>query len=278
VGGIEILALDKGPGIANVAEALRDGYSTSGSPGTGLGAIGLLAAFFDIHSVPGIGTALLARLWATSLPSPLLSGEGRGVRLEVGVVCLPKAGEEICGDAWAVEQFAGRSVVLVADGLGHGPEAAQAASEAVKVFRAHPHLTPAEMIEAIHTALRATRGAAVAIAEVDTLRHSVRFAGVGNIAGVIWTADENRHLVSHNGTAGLEVRKIQEFTYSWRAAASGEPSLLILHSDGLATHWDLARYPGLAQRHPSLIAGVLYRDFNRGRDDVTVVVAKSNRT
>ena len=47
-----------------------------------------------------------------------------------------------------------------------------------------------------------------------------------------------------------------------------------MHSDGLTTHWTLERLPGLAARHPSLIAGVLYRDFKRGRDDVTVVVAR----
>jgi hypothetical protein len=50
--------------------------------------------------------------------------------------------------------------------------------------------------------------------------------------------------------------------------------LLVMHSDGLATHWNLDQYPGLVGRRPSLIAGVLYRDFARGRDDVTVVVAK----
>jgi len=51
--------------------------------------------------------------------------------------------------------------------------------------------------------------------------------------------------------------------------------MLVLHSDGLVSHWSLDAYPGLAARDPSLIAGILYRDFTRGRDDVTVVVAKA---
>jgi hypothetical protein len=52
---------------------------------------------------------------------------------------------------------------------------------------------------------------------------------------------------------------------------------LVLYSDGLTTHWDLNAYPGLISRHPSLIAGVLYRDFNRGNDDVSVVVVKQKQ-
>ena len=127
------------------------------------------------------------------------------------------------------------------------------------------------MIEAAHTALRHTRGAAVAVAEVDISHQMVRFAGVGNIAGVILSSRGSRNMVSHNGTVGHRVRKIQEFTYPWP-----EGALLVIHSDGLATRWSFDRYPGLTSRHPSLIAGVLYRDYSRRRDDVTVVVARRN--
>jgi hypothetical protein len=125
------------------------------------------------------------------------------------------------------------------------------------------------MIEVIHTRLRSTRGAALAVAEVDRDRQLVRFSGVGNIAGTILSAEGSRRMASHNGTVGHEVRKIQEFNYPWPQNA-----VLVLHSDGLATHWNLDSYAGLALRHPSLIAGVLYRDFSRRRDDVTVVAAK----
>ena len=79
-------------------------------------------------------------------------------------------------------------------------------------------------------------------------------------------------MVSHNGTVGYIMRKVQSIDYPWT-----DDSLLLMHSDGLATHWNLGRYPGLCQREPSLIAGVLYRDHKRGRDDVTVVVARQVR-
>jgi len=295
--GIEILALDQGPGMARVGDCLRDGYSTAGSPGTGLGAVTRHSDLFDIYSKPGAGTAVLAHLWAKEiwrsrgngrtsehvgqregdrldLALPLAAGNRprshpTADALVIGCVSVPKLGEEVCGDAWAAEQHDRRTLILVADGLGHGQGAADASREAARVFQENLALAPAPMIEVIHTRLRSTRGAALAVAEVDRDRQLVRFSGVGNIAGTILSAEGSRRMASHNGTVGHEVRKIQEFNYPWPQNA-----VLVLHSDGLATHWNLDSYVGLALRHPSLIAGVLYRDFSRRRDDVTVVAAK----
>ncbi len=263
--GIEILALDKGPGISNIQECLRDGFSTAGTPGNGLGAVSRLSAFFEIHSVPKVGTALLSHLWA----SPEVAQESTNHNLEIGAICLPMTGEEVSGDAWATDQQPGRSLLLVADGLGHGPLAAQASLEAVRIFRENARKSPAEIIEAAHSVLRSTRGAALAIAEVNFERQTVRFAGVGNISGSVFSPAGSYSMVSHNGTVGHEVRKIQEFVYQWP-----QGGLLVMHSDGLSTQWRLDRYPGLITRHPTLISGVLYRDFYRGRDDVTVLVAR----
>jgi serine phosphatase RsbU (regulator of sigma subunit) len=189
--------------------------------------------------------------------------------LEIGAICLPMTGEEVSGDAWATDQQPGRSLLLVADGLGHGPLAAQASLEAVRIFRENARKSPAEIIEAAHSVLRSTRGAALAIAEVNFERQTVRFAGVGNISGSVFSPAGSYSMVSHNGTVGHEVRKIQEFVYQWP-----QGGLLVMHSDGLSTQWRLDRYPGLITRHPTLISGVLYRDFYRGRDDVTVLVAR----
>ncbi len=265
VSGIEILALDRGPGMMNVERCFRDGFSTAGSPGTGLGAVGRLAESLEIFSTVQAGTALLARLWSRPLPVAATNEA-----LLIGAVCLPKQGEEECGDAWAAEKGADRSVVLLlADGLGHGSGAADAARQAVASFRAKIHLEPADNLRAMHAAIRATRGAAVAVARIDLDARIVRFAGVGNVSGTIVSAEAGRSLVSHNGTVGHAATKFQEFVYPFPPRA-----LLILHSDGLATRWDLDAYPGLAARDPGLVAAVLYRDFKRGRDDVTVLAAR----
>lgn len=262
--GVECLALDKGPGMTDVGASLRDGHSTAGSAGTGLGAIMRGSHVADIYSRPGLGTAILVRLRqgrpSSAKPSP---------EPVSGAVNLPKTGETACGDAWCSKAHGSGFKLMVADGLGHGPVAAEASHAAVRVFTAHHALTPGVLLEHVHGALRSTRGAAVAVADVDMGRGQVVFAGIGNIAGVVITDDNTRRMVSHNGTAGHVAKRVQEFTYPFR----GSP-LVVLCSDGLGTGWNLDRYPGLRQRHPSLIAGVLYRDFNRGRDDVTVLVAR----
>lgn len=261
--GVEIMALDSGPGIKDVPGSMRDGYSTAGSSGTGLGAIRRLSSQFDIHSVPGKGTAVLAQLrFGQSNPRP-------APKTEFGMVNLPMPGEKISGDGWAVEQLEDKSSFVVVDGLGHGPSAAMAAQAALSTVNEYRDKAPAEIIERAHGVLRSTRGAAVAIAEIDPEKKSLRYCGVGNIASMIVANGATRHMVSHNGIVGQEARKITEFVYPWSA-----DSLLIMHSDGLSTRWDIRSYPALLPRHPALIAGVLYRDFSRGRDDVTVLAAR----
>ncbi len=269
--GIELLALDKGPGMRNVSECLRDGYSTAGSAGTGLGAITRLASGWDIYSIAGQGTVL--RIWMTSAapsqtarPSTVASG---ALRMEVGGICLAKSGESVSGDGWAVEQHANRCLIMVSDGLGHGQLAAEASWEAGRILHAYRSYALAEILHVMHAALRKTRGAAVAIADIDMHQPHVVFAGVGNIAGQIIMAEKTRHLIASNGIVGHHLGRIQAMTYPWTVDA-----LLVLCSDGVFSRWDLHAYPGLQDRHPSVVAGVLCRDFTRGSDDVTIVVAK----
>ncbi len=271
--GIEVLAIDRGPGVPDFGRCLADGYSTGGTPGNGLGAVVRLADAFDAHSVPGAGTVISARLWV----SPRAASDRPEAHpwLEVGGVCLPVAGEVECGDAWAFEESApGQASLIVADGLGHGPKAAEASNAAVDLFRKAPSIGLCEHLEAIHSAIKGTRGAAVAVASIDLDRREVRFAGVGNIAATVLDGDGRRRgLVSHNGTVGGNMRKTQEFTVPW-----SDDGLLVMHSDGLGTQWRLDDASGLRRKAPGVIAGVFYRDFGRGRDDVTVVVARGGPT
>jgi hypothetical protein len=189
--------------------------------------------------------------------------------LETGAVCLAKSGEEVSGDAWGLHVDARSVTVLVADGIGHGPEAARAARAAIRVLSEHPAASVRQLLDECHAALTTTRGAAVAATRIENGTGSGSFAGVGNIAARVMRDGVLRNLVSHNGTIGHNVRRMQEFAFEF-----GPDSLLIMHSDGLDTHWNLEDYPGLVTRHPALIAGVLYRDHDRGRDDVTVFVLR----
>ena len=257
--GIEIIACDKGPGIADITRSLQDGISTAGTPGNGLGAARRLMHEFDVYSKPDKGTVISCRLFVRKPAAPQDHA--------FGAICIPVTGEQECGDGWHVRQREAQTDILVVDGLGHGPSAAKAAQYAIETFKEHEGMAPVDTLQRIHGALVSTRGAAVAIASIDFHKGLLRYAGVGNIAGQILDNTLTRGLVSFNGTVGFQMHKVKEMTYPWPKGGQ-----LVMYSDGLQNRWRIEDYPGLQHQHPSLMASVLYRDFQRGRDDVTVLV------
>src|SRR5262245_20752404 len=279
---VENIALDRGTGITHLSAAMRGGYSTSGGAGCGLRAMSRAANLFDIYSRPGQGTALLAQVWARSLRYYATTRDYAAPRVKSGAVSTHPSGagvrgesliresRQMIGDAWTVKHQPSRSLIMVASGLGQGAEAAEAANEAVRVIEEVHRLAPAEILEIAHRALDGTRGASVAVAEIRLSNGAseVRFAGVGNIAARLIAGGGTMHLASSGGIVGYDA-EIQECAYPWPAH-----STLIMNSDGLSAGWKADDYPGLFASHPALIAAVLHRDFNRGSDDATVVVAK----
>ena len=260
--GIELIALDKGPGIADIARCLIDGFSTVGSPGTGLGAIARVSDSYAIYSRPSVGTAVMARF--------LAAGAAPHGAVEIGVVIDTYPGESVCGDSWVTMNGAKGDTLLLVDGSGHGPHAAQAAETAARAFADNIDKECVPLVEAIHRALSPTRGAALAVARIDKEARVVRFVGVGNIGAVLANGGEARRMASYNGTAGHVAPRIREFTYPF----TSKP-LVILHSDGLSARWEMDAYPGLAAGHPSLVAGLLFRHHRRDRDDATVVAMRA---
>jgi anti-sigma regulatory factor (Ser/Thr protein kinase) len=258
--GLELMSIDKGPGIADLGLALADGFSTAGSSGNGLGAVRRQCDQFAIWSRPGLGTAAVARF----------QRHASSGTVALGAVVQPYPGETVCGDGWVFGAAAAGPTLLMVDGSGHGPLAALAVEAATKVFQGNFNGDCTRVMEDIHGALAPTRGATAAIARIDIAQRLVRYVGIGNIAGVVVSQGAMRRMVSHNGTAGHIAPRIREFTYPWTGSAT-----VILHSDGLSAKWDLDAYPGLAASHPSLIAGVLFRDYRRGRDDASIVVMRA---
>ena len=260
--GVELLAIDKGPGFLDRAAALRDGHSTGGSAGEGLGAVRRLSQAFDIVSRPGFGTAVLARLAAVRTGTP-------AAEASFGAVTVPLRGETANGDAFAVHERDEGWTAIVADGLGHGPEAAKASEAAVRIFRLNHEAAPAEILAAVHAGLSRTRGGAVSVARYRRAAATLTFTGIGNVAGAVVSGTAVKRTVSLAGTAGHAARRIQEFEYPLEPA-----DLFVLCSDGIATGWTLDGHPGLAAAHPSLVAGVIFRDYARARDDATVLVVR----
>lgn len=265
-GSLSLLALDAGPGIANVGQALADGFSTQGTAGQGLGAIHRMADRVALYTLPKRGTAVLAQFLAEGSPGHTHGGK----HASYGVVNIPMKGERANGDSFFVSRRGSRSLFAVVDGLGHGHAAEVAAHEALDVLRKNADEPPAELLGIAHDALRGTRGGAMSVVEVNEDKGSVQFAGVGNVNVVLMQGTTNRSIVPQNGTLGAVMpRNVQQFSYPYDPA-----TVLLMFSDGIGSRCSLAGYPGLALRHPQLIAGVLYRDFTRRRDDATILAAR----
>jgi anti-sigma regulatory factor (Ser/Thr protein kinase) len=258
--GVELIAVDSGPGMADLGRALGDGHSTAGTLGIGLGAIVRQATWVDLHSVPGKGTVLAAQVWPGDRPQPSWAAG----------ITRPMTGEPVSGDGFAIREIGGRRQLLLCDGLGHGPLAARAAQEAVRVFGTLPPLPVTGVLDELHRAIGHTRGAAIAVAELDEDCTRVRYSGLGNIAGAIVSPDGSRRgLVSLPGIVGHQKRQVREYEYPLPPGA-----VLVMHSDGLVDRWNAADFPGLFTHSPQVIAATLLRDAGTRRDDAGVLVAR----
>ncbi|MFJ9150451.1 SpoIIE family protein phosphatase [Streptomyces sp. NPDC102270] len=271
---VQIVSLDHGPGIDNVPAAMRDGHTTaSSSLGAGLGTCRRVAGEFDLHSRPGRGTVAVARITPVrgpGRPLPRQARSGSGTR--AGGITTSLAHAEHSGDAFSRVRSGPRVTLMLVDGLGHGDKAADASTAAVEELRRCADLPPAEILRRLHTALRATRGAAVGVAQLDEDSGRLSFAGVGNIGARLRTDGAWQPLISHPGIVGAHFPA----TVPLRESAWTPDSLLVLHSDGLPGRWEPPGDPRLAAHDPAVVAAVVLRDAGSAarplRDDASVAV------
>jgi anti-sigma regulatory factor (Ser/Thr protein kinase) len=261
--GIDLVTIDSGPGLRDVSAAMQDGHSTAGTLGIGLGAIRRLADFCDLYSVPGHGTALVARFWPVSR-EPV----SREPSIRSAGLIRPIAGEVECGDAFGVLRTDDAVTAVFCDGLGHGPLAAAAAAAARAAGRGEPAGEPVTLLERAHRRMSGTRGGAVAVVQVS--RERARFAGLGNVAAFILSAGSRKSMLSVPGIAGYQARAFRQFEYEVPPGAA-----VILHSDGISSRWEAAAVPGVETKDPLLIAAVLLAEAGIHRDDAGVVVLAS---
>ena len=257
--GIDLVTIDAGPGVRDVSAALRDGHSTAGTLGIGLGAIQRLADFADLYSRPGHGTSLVARFCVVSRPCSQPRWAG---------LIRPITGETECGDAYGAVQADGAVTAVLCDGLGHGPLAAAAAAAGVAAVLDDPAGEPAALLERVHRRMSGTRGGAVGVVQIGG--QLARFAGLGNVAASIVSDGQRKSMISIPGIAGVQARTIRQFEYEVPPG-----SAVILHSDGISSRWEAAALPALEARDPLLIAAVLLAEAGVHRDDAGVLVLKS---
>lgn len=259
---IEFIAIDNGPGIANTDIALTDLYSTTDTMGAGLGAIKRLMDEFYIYSYPDKGTVVMAKMWLNSRPAL--------PQIEYSVINKPKTYEEVSGDNWAIKEDIEPIRVLVVDGLGHGKDAAVSADKAVDIFLVN-NAPLDKLVTITDENLINIRGTVLSMAELFPEQEEINFISIGNIFSRIVIGDSVVTLFNHYGIVGVILPTLEIEKYTWPSM-----SLLIMHSDGLSTHWDLKDYPKLTYAHPSIIAAILYRDYNRGNDDIVIMVIRNN--
>jgi anti-sigma regulatory factor (Ser/Thr protein kinase) len=279
--GLELIYWDKGPGIPDIEKAVRDGVTTGGSLGAGLGAIRRLMHEFDCYSTVagprprGVssslrrtthGTALLCRKW---VEAARLEQHHASASRRYGAWSRPRPGEVDNGDAYFVRRRAGQTLLAVIDGLGHGHGAQEAARAALEVLSDWEGGGLEEIFQKTHDRLRSTRGAVMGACVVDTRRGAFYYAGVGNVEVRVFNSPEPIRPISANGTLGARMGRLRVWQSPWAEGAT-----IVLASDGLSTSWDIGDYPGLLQKSPQLMAAALMRDYSRGSDDATVLVAR----
>lgn len=263
---LQILALDHGPGIGDVDRAMADGYSTGGSLGTGLGACARACDHFEVDGAPGRGTLALARIAAPGhralFTAPAVTG---GLRLALG-------GRPESGDGLALRGGPGHRTVMLADGLGHGAGAAEASDTAARTVRHRAAEPPESLLRLLHTDLRPTRGAAVAVADIDESAHRLTFCGVGNVSARLYSGGRWETLLSQPGIVGaFGLRTPVPLRRGWNRG-----DLLVLYTDGLPSRWSCEGIEHLADRDAALVAARVFRDAGSAarplRDDTAVTV------
>jgi anti-sigma regulatory factor (Ser/Thr protein kinase) len=264
--GLEVVAVDRGPGIADPAGALA-GTTAAADLGVGLGVVARLATSFDLYTGARQGTVVLARFAADPPTAPAAPVQG----LRAGGVSTAAVPGDANGDGWAVAHDDLGCTAVVVDGLGHGPPAHEASRAALAALEAAGGVDVCGWLQAAHVAMRGTRGGVAAAARIDLSRRRVAFAGVGNVQGRIVAEGQTWGLASHPGMLGTQHQapRPRRLDLPWPRGAT-----LLLWSDGLRSG-AAPGVDGAGRGHdPTVLAALLHRDFVRGNDDATVVVVQ----
>lgn len=264
--GLEIIYLDKGPGMNDPTQMLKAGISTANTLGHGLGVAFNSSDYFDMYTRPQKGTAILSRKFLRPI-----AGLHNREEIDVGGIGVAMAGESYCGDSYAAIINGKKLSLIMSDGLGHGHKAHLASSEAISSFQRTQGTEIVSQLREMHQDLKSTRGAVSCICQADLQTSVVSACGIGNISAKVVAADgQVSNCRNFNGIVGYTIpNTLSEEDVQWEDGA-----VLIAHSDGIKARWRLSDYVGIVNHDPTLISAVLYRDFYRERDDAAVIAVK----
>ena len=262
--GLEVVSQDTGPGIPDVERALTDGFSTSGGRGMGLGAVNRLMDEFDIHSRLREGTRIVCRKWQRDY-----TASAARCPLALGVATRPRTWGTPNGDAFVIKHWDASVLAGVIDGLGHGQFAHRAAQTARHYVETHFDQPLDQIFRGTGRACRATRGVVMALARFDWQEGYVSAASVGNIEIRVFPPSRPMHFPVRRGVIGLNAPRALVGREKWDLNA-----ILVIHSDGLRTHWTWSEFPRLPSQSAAAAAEELLRTLARDNDDATVLVIR----
>jgi len=260
----EVICVDNGPGIKDVAHAMQDGVSTTGTLGQGLGAIERLSSLFQLYSQTGWGTIAYSKVTTISQPTEL----DERVVIRALLVCKP--GESVCGDGYGIRKDAASSYIFLGDGLGHGEHAHEASKQGTRYFLQTADKDPIAILKGMHTELKKTRGLVGTVAVLNHESRKWQIFGIGNIATRINQGMMIKNYTPYNGIVGLNIPNTTTAT----EIEKEKYQYLIMCSDGIKTKWDMSKYPYILKHDPIVLAAAIYKDHSRRTDDMSVLVAK----
>ena len=263
----EIYCIDNGSGIRNLSRMMQDGASSSATLGQGLGAITRLSHTSNVYTLPNWGTVVYSKIYKQDVTATALK---KGIELGAVQVCCP--GETVCGDGYAVKKMGNGYQFFMGDGLGHGVHAHEAANEAIAAFKECKEKSPAEVLRYINMSVKKTRGLVATVAYLNYETQKWLMCGIGNISTSLYTGLSSKNYTPYNGIVGHNIPR----TLNDSVSEVEKYQMLIMHSDGLRTRWNLSDLPGILKYDPNIISAVLYKDNARHNDDMTVFAAKIN--
>lgn len=263
---LDILALDYGPGIANLAKAEEDGYSTSNTFGKGFGAIRRLSDESYIYTQPEhfghtkkwSGTVFLARF--------ILGTHKDFVPMKTGLFSRALSDKRHNGDRIYWQKNGNHLRWLHLDGLGHGEEAQAATANLAMHFSQSDKLET--ILKKVDRQLVNTRGAVGIICEIDLAQRKLQLLGIGDMHAHIYDQEQMQLISFVPGILGKEHRSASPFQ-----SALGKRSLVVTASDGTRRNWDTENFIGLFTHHPQLIAYTLGNIMGRISDDQSIFVS-----
>lgn len=260
---VELISIDRGPGMRNPVRMLQDGMSTSSTLGAGLGSIKRLSDTFDLYSLIDWGTIVLSRIYIGGKPA-VKKG------LIVRPLVISKPGEQISGDGFTYKSNAKHIKLMLGDGLGHGPAANQAVNEGAKSFKVFPDSSPVETLRFIHSSIKKTRGMVANVTCFNLETGEWSSAGIGNIAAKWIGPAGSKNQMSYNGIVGHNIPN----TMNDQVFNLSDYNQLVLCSDGIKTRWETTKYPGILNHDPAILGAAVYKDHARNTDDMSVIIIK----